>query len=150
MPQTLSKIHVHLVFSTKHRERVIRDPVRPDLHAFMGGSLKALGCSPVQINTEPDHAHVLFLQSRTTVLSDVVGGLKKSATEWLRRQSPEYQGFHWQSGYGAFSVSQSDLERVRAYVLNQREHHRVQTFQDEFRAMLRKHEIEFDERYLWD
>ena len=105
---------------------------------------------PIEINTEPDHAHVLFLLGRTASLSDVVGGLKKSATEWLRARSPQYAGFHWQAGYGAFSVSQSAVEDVRTYIRNQAEHHRVKTFQDEFRAFLKKYEIEYDEKYVWD
>jgi len=150
MPQSLAKLYVHLVFSTKNRDRVLLDDVRPDLHAYIGGTLNGMGCGPVEINTEPDHAHVLFLLSRTEALSDVVGGLKKSATEWLRARSPNYSGFHWQAGYGAFSVSQSALDDVRAYIRDQREHHRGRTFQDEFRALLQKYEIEFDERYVWD
>ncbi|MEI6534631.1 MAG: IS200/IS605 family transposase [Verrucomicrobiaceae bacterium] len=150
MPQSLAKLYVHLVFSTKNRDRVLLDDVRPDLHAYIGGTLNGMGCGPVEINTEPDHAHVLFLLSRTEALSDVVGGLKKSATEWLRARSPNYSRFHWQAGYGAFSVSQSALDDVRAYIRDQREHHRGRTFQDEFRALLQKYEIEFDERYVWD
>jgi REP element-mobilizing transposase RayT len=150
MPQSLAKIYVHLVFSTKNRERVIPDEIREGLHAYMGGTLKGMDCLPVEINTEPDHAHVLFLLGRTVALSEVVGGLKKSATEWLREHGAGLRGFHWQAGYGAFSVSQSAVEEVREYIRNQREHHRVKTFQEEFRAFLRKYEIEFDERYVWD
>lgn len=150
MPQSLAKLYVHLVFSTKNREHVLMDDIRHDLHVYMGGTLKGMECMPVEINSEPDHAHVLFLLGRTMALSEVVGGLKKSATEWLRERGDAYRGFHWQAGYGAFSVSQSAVEEVREYIRNQREHHRVKTFQDEFRAFLRKYEIEFDERYVWD
>jgi REP element-mobilizing transposase RayT len=150
MPQSLAKLYVHLVFSTKNRERVLMDDVRQDLHAYMGGTLKGMDCLPVEINSEPDHAHVLFILGRTVALSEVVGGLKKSATDWLRERGTAYRGFHWQAGYGAFSVSQSAVEEVREYIRNQREHHRVKTFQEEFRAFLRKYEIEFDERYVWD
>ncbi|SKB08004.1 REP element-mobilizing transposase RayT [Prosthecobacter debontii] len=150
MPQSLAKLYVHVVFSTKNRERVLMDDIRHELHAYIGGTLKGMDCMPVEINSEPDHAHVLFLLGRTMPLSDVVGGLKKSATEWLREHGETYRGFHWQAGYGAFSVSQSAVEEVREYIRNQREHHRVKTFQDEFRAFLRKYEIEYDERYVWD
>ena len=150
MPQSLAKLYVHLVFSTKNRDRVLVDAIRDDLHAYMGGVLKGMDCMPVEMNSEPDHAHVLFLLGRTVALSDVVGGLKKSATDWLRQRGEGFRGFHWQAGYGAFSVSQSAVEEVRDYIRNQREHHRVKTFQEEFRAFLRKYEIAFDERYVWD
>ena len=150
MPQSLAKLYVHLIFSTKNRERVIRDDIRRDLHDYMGGTLKGMDCVPIEINTEPDHAHVFFVLGRTVTLSEVVGQLKKSATEWLRARGAGGPGFHWQAGYGAFSVSQSPVEDVRDYIRNQREHHRAKTFQDEFRAFLRKYGIEYDERYVWD
>lgn len=150
MPQSLAKCYVHLVFSTKNRERAVLDEVRPDLHDYMGGTLKGLDCIPVEINSEPDHAHVLFLLARTRSMSDVVGGLKKSATDWLKARGSAYLGFHWQAGYGAFSVSQSAVVEVREYIRTQREHHRVITFQEEYRAFLRKYQLEFDERYVWD
>ena len=150
MSQSLAKLYVHLVFSTKGRERVLEDDIRKDLHDYMGGTLKGMTCLPVEINSEPDHVHTLFLLGRMVALGGVVGGVKKSATDWLRGRGDAYRGFQWQAGYGAFSVSQSAVEQVRAYIRNQREHHRVRTFQDEFRAFLRKYEVEFDERYVWD
>ena len=150
MPQSLSKLYVHLVFSTKNRDRLLAADDSPDLHAYIGGTLKGMGCVPVEINTEPDHAHILFLIGRTNALSDIVGGVKKSATDWLRAKSPRYKGFHWQAGYGGFSVGQSAVEEVREYIRNQHEHHRVKTFQEEYRSFLKKYEIEYDERYVWD
>jgi putative transposase len=150
MAQSLSKIYIHLIFSTKDRERILSDEIRPELHAYMGGTIKGLGCSPIEINTELDHSHVLFLLSRTQSLSDVVGHLKKSSNDWLRNQGPQFASFFWQAGFGAFSVSQSQVEDVRAYIRNQREHHRTKSFQEELRAFLKAYEVEFDERYLWD
>lgn len=150
MPQSLAKLYVHLVFSTKDRERVLADEDGPDLHAYIGGIFNGLGCIPLEINTEPDHAHILFILRRTVALSDAVGGVKKSATDWLRARSPRYAGFHWQSGYGAFSVSQSAVENVRKYIRNQRDHHRGRSYETEYRSMLEKHEIEYDERYVWE
>lgn len=150
MAQSLAKIYIHLIFSTKNRERTIPDHLRPTLHSYMGGILRELGCVAVEINTEPDHAHVLFILARTTALSGVVGHLKKGATNWLHEQSPDLRGFYWQNGYGAFSVSQSVVEDVRQYIRQQREHHHTQTFQEEFRAFLQRYEVEFDERYVWD
>ena len=149
MAQSLSKIYVHLIFSTKDRERTLSDEIRPDLHAYMGGTLKGLGCLPVEINTEPDHLPALFILGRTEALSDVVGQLKKSSNDWLRGHGPQFASFFWQTGFGAFSVSQSQVEDVRAYIRNQHEHHRVKSFQEELRAFLKAYEIEFDERYVW-
>lgn len=129
---------------------MLADGDGPELHAYIGGILNGLGCIPLEINTEPDHAHILFILGRTIALSEVVGGVKKSATDWLRARSPQYAGFHWQSGYGAFSVSQSAVATVRNYIRNQREHHRGKPFEDEYRAMLEKHGMEYDERYVWE
>ena len=150
MPQSLAKIYIHLIFSTKNRERAVPDDLRPGLHAYMGGVLRDLGCTAVEINTEPDHAHVLFLLSRTESLSNIVRQVKTGSTHWLQDKQPALRHFHWQNGYGAFSVSQSTLQEVREYVRGQRDNHRVMTFQEEFRKFLTRYEIEFDERYVWD
>ena len=150
MPQSLAKLNIHLVYSTKHREYLIEDSIRPRLHAYVGGILLKTGCIPIEINSEPDHAHLLFLLGRNIALSKLVGILKTSATDWLRSQDKELVHFHWQNGYGAFSVSSSNVPAVRAYIRNQKAHHRESSFQDEFRILLRKHGIEWDERYVWD
>jgi REP element-mobilizing transposase RayT len=150
MPQSLANINIHLVYSTKRRERLIEDAIRARLHAYIGGILLKFDCLPLEINTEPDHAHLLFVLGRNVAVSKLVGNLKTGATDWLRQQDSTLARFHWQSGYGAFSVSASNVAAVRTYIRNQREHHRHSTFQDEFRALLRKHGIEWDERYVWD
>ena len=150
MPQALAKIYLHLIFSTKNRERCLPDDIRPDLHSYMGGILNGLGCFPFEINTEPDHAHLLFIMTRTETVSNVVGQLKKSSNDWLRSRDQQFRNFYWQGGYGAFSVSQSAVEEVRAYVRNQHDHHKQVSFQDEYRTFLKRYEIEFDERYVWD
>jgi putative transposase len=150
MPQSLAQIYVHLVFSTKNRERLLPAEIGKDLHSYMGGILRDLGCLPVEINTEPDHAHVLFVLSRTVTIADVVANVKSGSTNWIQRHHPDLTDFHWQNGYGAFSVSKSNVETVREYIREQREHHRIRTFQEEFRLLLVKHEMEFDERYVWD
>ncbi|MDP1591519.1 MAG: transposase, partial [Prosthecobacter sp.] len=114
------------------------------------GVLRDLGCTAIEINTEPDHAHILFLLSRTETLSDIVRQVKTGSTHWLHEQRPALRDFHWQNGYGAFSVSQSAVEEVREYIRKQREHHHVMTFQEEYRKFLARYEIEFDERHVWD
>ncbi len=150
MPQSLAKIYIHLIFSTKNREPLLGDAVRSDLHAYLGGILRDLDCPALELNTEPDHAHVLFMLARTHAPSDVVGQLKRGSSAWLKTKGDAFAAFHWQNGYGAFSVSQSGVEEVREYIQRQHEHHRRVSFQDEFRAFLRRYEITFDERYVWD
>ncbi len=150
MPQSLAKIYVHLVFSTKNREPLLPEDVRADLYAYLGGILRDLDSPGVEINSEPDHIHILFVLARTRALSDVVGQLKSGSSTWLKTASTVLAGFHWQNGYGAFSVSQSGLDEVREYIRRQHDHHRRMSFQDEFRAFLRRYAIEFDERYVWD
>src|SRR3569623_564842 len=150
MAQSLAKIYVHVAFSTKNRGRVLPEALSPALHNYKGGILRDLGCKAVEINTEPDHAHVLFVLARTKNISEVVGELKRGSGVWLQNQHVSLEGFHWQNGYGDFSVSQSGVNEVRDYIRDQREHHLKLSFQDELRIMLRKYEIEFDEHYVWD
>jgi putative transposase len=150
MAQSLAKVYLHLIFSTKNRARMIGDDVRADLHSYIGGVLHGLDATPIEINTEQDHAHILFLMSRTETIGNLVGQVKKSSNDWLRGRGPEFADFFWQSGYGIFSVSQSAVETARAYIRDQAEHHRRRSFQDEFRSFLRRYEVDFDERYVWD
>ncbi|MEO5716643.1 MAG: IS200/IS605 family transposase [Luteolibacter sp.] len=150
MPQSLARLHVHLVFSTKNREPVITESVRGSLHAYMATVLKNLGCHPVLINSVEDHAHLLFELARTVSVSQAVEDVKKSSSRWIKEQGPEFRNFSWQSGYGIFAVSESNVEAVREYVANQREHHRKKTFQEEYRQFLERHRIVFDEKYVWD
>lgn len=150
MPQSLARLHIHLVFSTKNREPLITDPVRDSLHAYMATVLQNLGCTPVLINSVEDHAHLLFDLSRTVSISQVVEDVKKASSKWIKTQGAAFAAFAWQSGYGAFAVSESNVETVHEYIANQREHHRKKSFQDEYRQFLERHGIAFDERYVWD
>jgi REP element-mobilizing transposase RayT len=150
MPQSLARLHIHLVFSTKNRAPLISDPVRDSLHRYMAVVLQNLGSTPVLINSVEDHAHLLFDLARTNSISQVVEDVKKSSSKWIKTQGPEFAEFAWQAGYGAFAVSESNVETVRAYIANQREHHRTKTFQEEYRAFLERHKVSFDERYVWD
>lgn len=150
MPQSLARLHVHLVFSTKNREHIITDTARSALHAYMATVLQNLGCAPVLINSVEDHVHVLFDLARTVAISQVVEDVKKSSSKWIKTQGPELAAFAWQAGYGAFAVSESNVETVREYIANQREHHRKKSFQEEYRAFLKRHNVSFDERYVWD
>ncbi|MBP7825821.1 MAG: IS200/IS605 family transposase [Verrucomicrobia bacterium] len=150
MPQSLARLHIHLVFSTKNRERFLTDAMRDSLHAYMATALQNLGCAPVLINSEEDHVHILFELARTVSVSQAVEDVKKSSSRWIKTQGQEFAGFAWQAGYGAFAVSESNVETVRHYIAGQREHHRVKSFQEEYRQFLERHRIAFDERYVWD
>ncbi|MEX1042000.1 MAG: IS200/IS605 family transposase [Pirellulaceae bacterium] len=150
MPQSHARIHIHLIFSTKHRERFISDMVRDPLHKYMGTILKDLGCAPVLINSVEDHIHLLFDLGRMTTVSGAVKGVKETSSQWIKQFGAEFQQFAWQAGYGAFAVSQSKVESVRRYIANQQEHHRHKSFQEEFRRFLERHKVEYDEQYVWD
>ncbi len=150
MPQSLARIHIHLVFSTKHREPLIADDVRDALHAYMATVLQNMDCPAVLINSVEDHIHILFELARTKAISEVVETVKTSSSKWAKAQGGGHSGFSWQAGYGAFSVSESQVLLVRDYIARQQEHHQRATFQDEYRRFLQRHGVGFDERYVWD
>ena len=149
MPQSLSKIYIHTVFSTKNREPFLsNDALCKELHAYMGGIAKQLDCHPVRVGGTADHVHLLTVLARTKTVAEFVKEVKRVSSLWLREKG--ISGFKWQAGYASFSVSQSNLERVEKYVSSQEEHHRKVLFQDELRQFFAKHHLEFDERFVWD
>jgi REP element-mobilizing transposase RayT len=150
MPQSLANLLVHLTFSTKHRQPTLKPAFQQPLCGYMIGILKNIGSPSLEVNCVEDHAHILFLLSKTRSLSEVVEDVKTGSSKWLKTQDARLKDFHWQAGYGAFSVSQSSVASVCEYIVNQQEHHRRTSFQDEFRAFLTRHGVEFDERYVWD
>jgi len=150
MSQSLARLPIHLIFSTKHRNRVITDKIRDSLHAYMATVLHNLGCPAILINSVEDHVHILFELARTVAVSDAVEAVKKSSSKWIKTQGVEFVDFSWQAGYGAFAVSQSNVPAVREYVAGQREHHHIKSFQEEYRIFLERHRVPFDERYVWD
>ena len=151
MPQSLAKIVVHTVFSTKERRPFLKDrALRNELHHYLGGILKNLHCQPLLVGGTEDHVHILSTLSRTCMPSDMVKEVKRSSSLWLKTKAPDLQDFAWQSGYGIFSIGFSQIPTVRDYIARQEEHHRRISFQDEFRSLLAKYEVEYDERYVWD
>ena len=150
MSQSLAKNLIHLVFSTKDRVPFIQDEFRADLHDYAGGILRDLDSPALLMNSVADHIHVLFNLHKTKALSDVIMELKRGTSIWVKDQKSRYGHFYWQAGYGAFSVSQSAVETVKEYIADQESHHSRRTFQDEFRLLLDRHEIPFDERYVWE
>jgi REP element-mobilizing transposase RayT len=150
MPQSLSAVYIHLVFSTKDRRPLLRDDIQEPLHAQLGGISKTLQCPPLIVGGVEDHVHMLCRFGRTITQAEWVKELKRVSNLWLQKQGPAFCDFEWQGGYADFSVSASNIEQVKRYIAGQKEHHRRISFQDEMRALLQKHEIEFDERYVWD
>jgi REP element-mobilizing transposase RayT len=150
MPQSLAKLAIHLVFSTKHRVPMLDDPIRDSLHRYMAIVLQNMSCPSMLINSVEDHVHILFDLSRTVAISNVVEEVKKTSSKWIKTQDGRFSEFAWQAGYGAFSVSESQIEAVRTYISKQREHHKSTSFQDEYRTFLKRHQITFDEHYVWD
>jgi len=129
---------------------VITDAVREELHRYQAVTLRNLGCEPVLINSVEDHVHALFEMSRTVTIAKVVEEVKASSSRWMKTRGEAFAGFGWQNGYGVFGVSVSNIDQVRRYIENQREHHREVSFQEEYREFLRRHGIGFDERFVWD
>jgi putative transposase len=151
MPQSLAKILVHTVFSTKDRRPILRDrAIRLELHHYLGGILNNLDCQPIIVGGVEDHVHLLSTLSRTCTSADMVKELKRGSSIWLKTKGVDLQDFAWQSGYGIFSIGFSQIEAVKTYIATQDEHHKEVSFQDEFRSLLKRYQIEFDERYVWD
>ncbi|HEY3761946.1 MAG TPA: transposase [Verrucomicrobiae bacterium] len=151
MAQSLAKILVHGVFSTKDRKPYLRDKnLRVELHNYIGGILNQLECTPVIVGGTEDHLHLLCALSRTCEAAEMVKEVKRGSSLWLKTKSMDMGDFSWQSGYGIFSIGFSQIKPVRDYIAGQEEHHRKVSFQDEFRQLLRRYEIGFDEKYVWD
>ena len=151
MSQSLSKMWCHLIFSTKDRYPFLtKTEIREQTHAYMAGSLRKHNSVPLMVGGVADHVHSLFALSKNHSIAEIVYEVKRGSSKWIKTQGSTFRAFHWQSGYGAFSVSQSHVEQVRRYITGQERHHRRHTFQDELRQILRRYEIDYDERYLWD
>jgi REP element-mobilizing transposase RayT len=150
MPQSLSSILVHLVFSTKNREPFLRPIIEPELHPYLATIFGALGSPSLAIDGTRDHVHILFALGRTMTVADIVEEVKTSSSKWLKTKDRGLRNFHWQKGYGAFSIGQSQVEDVKRYIRNQKQHHRRVTFQDEYREFLKRYGVDYDERYVWD
>jgi REP element-mobilizing transposase RayT len=149
MPQSLAKIWTHLIFSTKERYPFLTDEtIRREMHAYLAATLKAHNCPTLIIGGVADHIHALFVLSKNHSIAEIVYELKRGSSKWAKTQG--LKKFHWQSGYGAFSVSESNVEAVRKYIEKQEQHHRRRTFEEELREFLKRYNVDYDERYLWD
>jgi len=150
MAQSLSKVLLHIIFSTKNREPWLDSNVRPRMHAYLATICRDAGADFVRVGGVSDHVHIMTTLARTLSQAQLIEEIKKASSKWVKALDARYRGFFWQRGYAAFSVSPSQPDSVLEYVNKQQEHHRTRTFQEEYRELLRKHGVDFDERFVWD
>ena len=150
MAQSLSNVLLHIVFSTKNRQPFVDEAIEQDLFNYLATACKSLKCPAHKIGGTDDHVHIACTLARTVSISELVQHVKQDSSQWIKGKGDKHRDFAWQNGYGAFSIGQSQLPALRQYIANQREHHRQESFQEEFRAVLRKYGVDFDERYVWD
>ena len=151
MSQSHSQIYLHIVFSTKSRAPYLKDKAFRDLvHAYLAGICKNKECSALIIGGVEDHVHILCRFSKNIALKDFLRDLKRDSSSWIKLEKPSLENFHWQGGYGAFSISPGHVDGLREYIADQENHHRTESFQDEFRRLCKKYGVEIDERYVWD
>jgi REP element-mobilizing transposase RayT len=149
MPPTFTNVLLHTIFSTRERAPLLAEPIRAEVHAYLGGILREIRSTPIMINGTADHVHLLMTLPSDMAIAECLRLLKTNSSRWVKEKWPERRSFAWQSGYGAFSMSESRRASVIRYVQNQEKHHRKVTFKDEFLTFLRKHGVDFDERYVW-
>lgn len=147
MPQSLSQIIVHTVFSTKNRTPWLNEQLQPEVFSLLSSLLKGRGHTPILVGGRIDHVHLLYGLSRTQTVARTIEDVKVPSTKWLKDSIPD---FSWQNGYGAFSLGYTSIDSALAYIKNQNEHHKVVSFKDEFRRLCEEHGVSLDERYAWD
>ena len=150
MAQSLVSLMVHVIFSTKNREPLITPEIEPELFAYIGGILKNHDSRLLDAGGTADHVHLLVSQSKNVALSSLMKDVKKDSSSWIKTKGRNFRNFHWQDGYGGFSIGKSDIPGLKRYVANQKQHHRKRSFQEELREILDEYGIAFDERYLWN
>jgi len=150
MAQTLVSLMTHVIFSTKNREPLITSEIEPELFAYIGGILKNNESRLLSAGGTPDHIHLLISQSKNISLSALMKDLKKDSSFWIKTKGKQFRTFHWQDGYGGFSIGKSDVPGLKRYIAAQKEHHRKRSVQEELIQILNDYDIQYDERYLWN
>lgn len=150
MPSTYTNLLYHIVFSTKHRQPFIEPELQSELYPYLGGAIRDEGGILLERGGIADHLHLLVKLPATVALSNFVRGIKSNSSGWIHKRPEFNPAFAWQTGYAAFTVSKSQVPTISAYIQNQEQHHRTQSFKTELVALLEKNDVEFDERYLWD
>ena len=150
MGQSLVQNYIHIVFSTKHRKEQIYPPYEQELHAYIGGVCKELDCPVLIVGGYTNHIHILCMLSKKIALMTLVQKVKAHSSKWIKTKDKSLANFYWQDGYGAFSVNPSEVNVVIKYINNQHEHHRSKDFKKEYRAFLKKYNVDYNENYVWD
>ena len=150
MPQSLSKIILHIIFSTQNRQPLIFKELQNEMHSYIATICKTNKSHPIKIGGTPDHIHIAATLHRTVTVSKLLEEIKKGSSKWFKHKDERLQNFAWQCGYAAFSISQSHVEKLIQYIEQQEEHHRKKSFQEELREFLINYGVEYDERYVWD
>lgn len=150
MPRTYTNLLTHIIFSTKQRQPFITDNIKPRLHSYIGGIFRELHGVAYNVGGVTDHVHLLVSMPPALSISDAVRTIKTNSSKWMKQQGDDFKSFEWQNGFGAFAVSQSNMNDVARYIAEQEEHHRTRTFQEEYIAFLERHGIEYDKRYVFD
>ncbi len=148
MSQSFVQFYSHIVFHTKNNIKSIKEDVEDELYSYIGGILKNYKSIPIQIGGTSDHLHILCTLPKTMSLADLVEEIKKSSSKWIKSKGPEYGDFYWQDGYGGFSVSSSQVEIIKNYIMNQKVHHQKINFMDEYKSLLDEYGISYEDRYL--
>lgn len=148
MPQSLSKVYVHYVFSTKYRKPTISESIRKELQKYIIGTFANNGAYVYEVYANPDHVHILCALPRTITIANLIAKVKAASSKWIKQKG--VSEFSWQGGYGAFSVSSSALKIVENYIRNQKEHHKQASFKEEYKNFLKEYKVDYDERYVWD
>ena len=150
MAQSISQVYTHIVFSTKHRQPLIDSQIEERLFQYIGGVCKEFECSPLIVGGHIDHIHILCTLSKKITQMNLLEMIKKRSSKWIKTIDPKYSNFYWQGGYGIFSINYTEVDVVINYIRNQREHHKNISFKKELIAFLKKYNIDYDDRYLWE
>jgi len=150
MAQSLCNVLVHVIFSTRSRIHYIKPAIRKDLHAYLAGIVRTMKCECYRVGGVEDHVHLAVRLHSTVTVAQLIEKLKSNSSKWAKDKGPGLELFSWQNGYGAFSISPHYKDQLVSYIENQEEHHQAVTFQEEFRGFLRKYNVPYDEKYVWD
>jgi REP element-mobilizing transposase RayT len=151
MAQSFAPVYLHIIFSTKERKKYLQNKsLRYELHRYLGGTCRNLDCPSLAVGGTEDHVHILCRLSRACSISKLLRELKRESSKWIKTKDSGLSDFHWQDGYGAFSISPSHVRALRIYIANQEKHHQKESFQDEFRRVLKKYGVKYEERFAWD
>ena len=150
MGQSIAKNYIHIIFSTKNRAELIVPPFEDEIYSYLGGICNSLECQSIKVGGHIDHVHILCMLSKKIALVKLLEEVKSHSSKWIKSKNEALKNFYWQDGYGAFSINPSQIDAVIDYIANQKVHHATKTFQEEYRAFLKKYKVEYDERYVWD